>query len=400
MKRERRYTIHIVVGMMLAAAMALYFATEFAGGQFLGRGEGILTFMPVGAHVEFDMASGARFHAPGGRGFFYVTRDAIRFVNDDGRIQMIEMFSVPKQDPLLVGEGGVVGVYDPGGHYVYIFNNRGLMHSQSFENPIVNFAINARGYSAIVTKRDNDYETFVYNPNGGRTWRRVDSEVMVLSVAISPDGRILAMGALDTGGVQANSIMTFFYLDQQEAAPYSDTIFASLRGENIPELNNQIFGIIRFLDGNNLVVITDRSVFGISEAQPSRPAWVMPLNNYPDAVAFHGSHVALAMGRGKLNRTAEPMGRVILLDTQGYRVWEYDTNERVQSLDLSPHGVVIGRGRRFTAINQRNQHLWDFEAVFDSRAVIFLDSAERILLQTGTDATVMRLVRVSGGVGD
>ena len=392
---KKSISVRVVLVIMVTAATALYFATEFTWGQgVFSRGDGIMTFIPTGTAIEFDSHSRAQFYAPGGRGFFFATRDGIGFISDDGRIQMAE--SISMQNPILLGEGQTVGVFEPRGLQAYIFNNRGLMYSLSFKNPIVTFAINARGYSATVTRRGDEYETFVYNPSGGRVIRWVASNVIVVSAAISPDGRILALGSLDLSGIQLNSILTFFYLNPREAAPYTNNIFASIRGESVPELNNQIFGIIRFMDGNNLVVVTERTVFAVSESQPSRPAWIIPLDNYLDAVYLRGSHVALAKGRGILNMQPEPMGRVVLLDLNGERIWKYDTGERVHSLAMNPHGTVIGRNRHFTAVDHRGQLLWNYETVFDSRGAIFLDSTSRILLHTGTDASVMRLVRVSG----
>jgi len=106
------------------------------------------------------------------------------------------------------------------------------------------------------------------------------------------------------------------------------------------------------------------------------------------------------MGRGLLNRLAEPVGRVALLDMGGERVLEYDTGEKVQNLSLSSHGIIIGAGGRFDAINTRGQELWGFDADYDARGAVFLDANDKILLYSNTQASVMKQVRVSGNRGD
>jgi hypothetical protein len=389
--------VRVSLFIVVAAALAMYFIIEFADRLPFGLGSAAsMTFMATGGIVEFDANSNAHFYAPGGRGYFFITKDGISFRNENGVALMSESFTM--QNPQIITRGNIVGVAETGGFNFFVYNAGGLLYRKDYHHPIVNFTVNEQGLSCVVTKRGDDYYSFTYNQNGALIYERLESPGLIaISAAISRDGRILAMAYLDISGVQLNSIITFTYLNASEGARYTDFIYASLRGENIPELKNQFFGIMRFMDGNNLVVFTGGSVFSVSESQPSRPAWVITFNNYIDAVDFSGSHIALAKGRGLINMPSEPAGRIVLLNRDGERVWIYDTFQRVQNLRLSPHGAIIGDGRVFTAVNLRGQILWDYEAEYDAKGMQFMDTNDKILLNTGTTAQVMRRVRIRGG---
>jgi len=388
MKKYKALKISIL--LVFISGLAMYFIIEYGD-----RTPANMTFMTTGGIVEFDANSNAHFYAPGGRGYFFVTRDGIQYRMEDGTIHMNEAFTM--QNPQIIARGNIVGVAEAGGFDLFVFNANGLMYRQNFHHPIINFTVNENGFSCVVTKRGDEYYSDTFNQNGQSIYHRKENpDLIVLTTAISRDNRILAISYLDISGVQYNSLITFIYLNASEGARYTDSIFASLRGENISELKNQFFIIMRFMDGNNLVVFTEKSIFSISEAQPSRAAWVVPFNNEIAQLDFHGGNIALAKGRGLINMPSEPLGRVVLLNQQGERVWFYDTFQRVQSLHLSAHGAVIGNGRDFTAVSTRGQVLWDYEAEADVRGAFFMDANDKILLHTGTSAYVMRRVRTSG----
>lgn len=394
MKKHRPLKIILVV--MLAAALALYLINDFIGGQGLfvkGVTGGYMVFVPTGVTIEFDRNSGAAFHCPGGKGFFFATRDGVRYITDDGKTQMAESYTM--QNPILFGDGQITGVVEPSGYDAYIFNTQGLIYTHHFNNPIVNFTVNPMGYSCVVTKKDDEYESFVYNQNGALLQRSLSTGVAVSAVDISSDGRIWAVAYLDFNGAHYNSYITFSYLNKSEAAGYNDSIFASLKGENVPELTDQYFSIIRFIDGNNLVVVTEKNVFCVNPSSASKPSWVMELDNELDALAFYGGNVAVAMGKGLINRTAEPLGRVVLLDKDGNRTLEIDYDEKVTSLLLSSNGLITGRRGKFTGLSLKGQELWTHEAVYDAKAMFFLDSSDKVILQTGSDASVMKLTKIS-----
>jgi hypothetical protein len=255
--------------------------------------------------------------------------------------------------------------------------------------------VTEKGYSCVVTKSGDNYESFVYNHGGAMIHRREDAERIIFSASISADGRILAISYLDISGAEYNSYITLAYLTKSEAQGHSDGIYATLRGEN-GELNNQYFGMIRFMNGNNLIVVSEKSVFCIDAADPDEPKWIIQLDNELDQMAFYKDYIALALGRAVRGVPGEAAGKIVLLNLKGERLFEREMGNSVTSLHMSEPGIVVGMDRAFTALGFKNQVLWEYEAAFDTRGIVFLDSAERIILRTGTDLSVMRLTRIKG----
>lgn len=380
---------------VLAAAILLYTAAEFlTGGVFFREAAAeAQTLLSTGVSVQFDRVSGAAFYAcTGAKGFYFATKDGVSYITDDGRTLMNEAYSM--QNPKLFGEGQFAAVAEPSGHFAYVFNPQGLLYYKQFEGQIVNLAINTLGYSSVVTKRNDKYEAFVYNASGVLISTGVfpETEIIVTSSDVSNDGRIWAISFLDISGAQMNSKITFSYLNKSESAGYTDNIFASINDDS-----NRYFGIVKFMDENKLVVVADKEIFCVNPSSGSMKAlWTFELNNEIDKLCFDTGRIAIAFGKGLLNKPAEPQGRVVLIDLDMNRLAEYDAGSRVTSLSLG-QAIIVGCERLFTAVSVKGVVLWEYTAVYDTRAMYFLDSTNKVLLQTGTEATVMKMTKVSAG---
>ncbi|MCL2407061.1 MAG: DUF5711 family protein [Defluviitaleaceae bacterium] len=381
--------VKISVVMVFVASIILFFVME----NLMGR-DGDFVFMPMGDAVVFDVGAGASIHATGGRGFFVVTRNGITYRRDDGRVLMNESFNIT--NPIIQGAGEVVGVFGHGGYQVRVYNTRGLMYHLHLENPVINLSINPQGFISVVTRSGSVYESFLYDPQGRLVLSNRESTNIVIATAISPDGRIWAQAFLDISGLVRNSYISFRYIRREDGLRYTDSTFATVFGENISELSGQFFGSLDFIDGNNLIVVTESSVFKLDMAQPSRPRWVIPFSNEVTAFTANGSYIAFAYGRGRLNMPEEPFGRVELYNLDGVRVFYHDTNARVTGLYMSQLGLIIGNGRFFTALDHIGEELWYFEADADAREAVFMDNAGKIVLHTNSRATVLRRVRITG----
>ncbi|MDR1706268.1 MAG: DUF5711 family protein [Clostridiales bacterium] len=388
---KKHSIIRLAVILTLVAAAAIWFiSSATSAGGFLNKG-GETAFVTTGVTVDFDPDSGEAVYTPGSDGFYFATKDGARFITAADKQLMTEPYTM--QNPVLFGAGDVMGVVEASGYDAYIYNTEGLMYAKHYENPIVNFSVTEQGYSCVVTKNGDDYESFVYNHGGAAIGHQEDTERIILSTAISNDGRIWAVSYLDISGAEYNSYITFGYLKKSEAQGYSDGIYGTLRGEN-GELNNQYFSMIRFMNGNNLIVVSDKAVFCVDAASPAQAKWIMPLDNELDQAAFYEGYAAFALGRARQGVPVEPAGRVILLNMNGERIFERDMGDRVTSLHIGGPGLIVGQDLSFTALGYKNQVLWEYNAPFDTRDIQFLDSAERTVIRTGTDVSIMKLTKI------
>lgn len=394
-KKKDSYTKVAALIVMFVAIIAYALIDDAVASplRMLSRGETVLS--PVGVRVVYDVGTHSTFHAYG-RGFFQVTRDAVRFTNSAGQNMWETMLSLSA--PVFVAQGDVIAVSEFRGRSVDVFNSRGLMYSKQVQHPILNLAVNANGFLALILENGDHYIVEVYNASGQTIMEGSfeDYNVVPFAAAISNDNRYLALALVDLNHVDMRSQIIFSMLNRSDAIHFQNGIFASTEAKE-----NVLIGAIQFMDNNHIVYASNNSISsGVIHNGRYDARWQIEFDNQIDHIAFNdGRTISVAMGDSIINRNPLQIGSVLQYNLQGQLLSTINTGQRVTHLSAGLGGTIIGNNRSFTAVGINGSVLWDYISSREVRQVMFLENTNQALIATPSEANVMRVQRVAQNNG-
>lgn len=157
-------------------------------------------------------------------------RNGIKMLENDKENKEKWMHSYFLNNPALIKNDNYFIITQNKGHNAYIFNENGLVYDIKTENPIVKIKISDNGYLGVLTEENNKYNIIVFNDKGEGLIKRtvytfIDS--YPIDFDISDDGKVLSVVSINFYGVNIKSIVSYFYIDSEEAINYKNNLFAS-----------------------------------------------------------------------------------------------------------------------------------------------------------------------------
>lgn len=389
-EKVKRSKFKLIMVMLLVVAFALFVALELLGnGNFINTLAGGSEFVETDISLAYDSNSKASFFTYAKKdGFFYATKDGISFIDSSGLESMSRTYNM--SNPVMTGEGSVAAVLEKNGNDVYVYNTDGEMYQVKTPYPILNYSVNAMGYVSVILKKDDNYIINVFNDRGNlqSEGSLVYKNKMPIATALSNDGRILAICFLDSSNVEINSYINFYYLNPGEANEYKsqDGLF-TFSGDN----TDQIIGLIKFMDNNELIAVSDKEISIYQpEKKPVKKA-ALPLSNKISAISFNTNCFAVAYGAPFLNQPSEKEGFVDIYDLGLSKIGEFKASSGVDYLAFGLNSLIIGEGRKFSAVTDKGGLLWEYTALHDVKQLLFLGNTSKILVAGTTEAIVMKM---------
>ncbi len=369
--------VKIIALSLVFLAVGLFIANEIMGLNLFAPKEGVLRFVQKPFVIAHNPAEVKCFYAPESGGYFYATKDGIKYMDIFGNEQVNAMYSL--REPQIKGEGNIAAVCERNGKSIYVYSNAGLLYEGQSDYPIISFSINRDGFSSIITKRTNGYGVKVFNSRGGVQSEGVleDTNVFPITSDISKDNKALAIAALDINNMTQNSVIMFIYINQSDTLDIKDGIVGS-NAENI----DQLIGQVRFMKDNKVLSVSDKAIKCIDLSANCATMWEMPLKNKITAISFTDvSKFAVAYGEATGSGDGEKPGTVKMFDLQLNLLGSYDLShgKRVTSLNYAYETLVIGAGRNFIAVNKAGDAIWEFDATTDVSQFLLVDNNKTVL---------------------
>ncbi len=369
---------------VIAAAIFLYL---YFDGAFEQSDDNEPAFHESDTTQSFTPDSRSVFYSIGDDKYFYCTKDGLSYISSNGNTEWLSNNTFA--EPELIGEGKFVAIGEPGGNLIAVYNNAGEVYRKLFENStILYFSINKLGYLSAILKKDNSYETLVFNESGNQIWQMTHlvANVYPVTADISQDGRIIALNLLDLRDLSVVSELVFCFLNSDEAKGYTDTIF----GSKIKK--EQVIAAISFLDDGTLVSISDVEVCGISFSKTNEINydWSIPLNNTLDCIGFSDYSFVLVYGNGIVNKQPEPSGTIHFYDSKGKLTGDYKLEKSPNFLTYSRNNCIVTVGKNVYAINDKGKLLWEYNGLQQINQAFWLNFRDNLLVVTENSATILK----------
>lgn len=209
--------------------------------------------------------------------------------------------SVAYANPALHATDQYLLVFDRGGNRFTVTNTLQELYHQSTSSPIIDADIGSNGSVAIVTD-EAGYKSgvTVYNVANEKLYNWYSSNYYIMSAALSPNKKHLALFTFKQEGTETKSRV--FFADTTQDMPASN---GGDNGSSEPEigvdLGNSLVLDMKFIDKNTLCVVCDDATYFVS-----RRGKIKYQKDYPvDAlVAFDFSDDRLALALKSYSKSA------------------------------------------------------------------------------------------------
>ncbi len=222
-------------------------------------------------------------------GILEYSRDGIAMLTKEGE----EIWNQPCQinNPIAVTCKDAAIVADQGGTNIYVFQKDGLKGEIQTTRPIEKATVSAQGIVAAILQDEENPRVMCYDAKGNILVEHKASFSNTgypVAIALSQDGKVLAVSYLCTQGNGVASRVVFYHFggtgegkkDYQVAQKeYSDTIIPT----------------VTFVDKDTSLFVTDQSLIIYEGLEEPREKMVIKIDKEIRSVAYDEKHIALIL---------------------------------------------------------------------------------------------------------
>ena len=332
-----------------------------------------------------DISSGEQVYTYDSYIYIY-GKAGIKIIKDQNII-LEDNFSL--ENPYVVTSYDKIAICDNNGKVVRIYSNSGHMYTINTVNNILGFTINKNGFLSIILKNDNNYQIDIYNKDGDNIYSIKDisyDQGVPVGISISQDNKVLAVSYIQTTSATVDSNIVFYSIQDNK-----------LFGGFIKQ--EQVAGIIKFVDNSNLVCVSDKEIFIIKSnsaqnSEQSKEIYKKPLNNVLNDVKFlDGIGYLVCYGQSILNsEEAMEENTLVFYNQSGGEIGKYyKKGQSITNITANKYGAIVEEGRLFTAINTSGKKIWEYQATQDIKDVIFYENSNKAIIVTNTQIKIVKI---------
>ncbi|MCQ2978717.1 MAG: DUF5711 family protein [Clostridia bacterium] len=183
-------------------------------------------------------------------------------VNGSGNKKILWEETAYTKYPIYSQNGNLICVYDKQGYNGIVYNQNGKVYELKVNLPILQVAINEKGYTAVLQKSNTESDSrsviTLFDESGNKMLDRISYEEnggVPITVAISDDGETFAASYLDISNNNILSKVIFFKIDGKEL---KDNLFSSF------EFNGSIVTHLKYIDNENIIAVADNKLIKIN----------------------------------------------------------------------------------------------------------------------------------------
>ncbi len=382
----------LCIAALIIIALIIYFIT---GKNIVHIGEEQNLFT-----TEFGVNSKADFYIEG-ENIFYCTKDTAALLNKKGENVWSDTFSMVS--PAMIADGKFVGIADIKNKILNVYGLTGKVYSIEADGNITSFAINSLGASAVIARdtNDGDYFVSVYNSAGEKMFMGsyVSSDGIPMTVDINDDSSKVAVGFINTTGINVTSNVLFYSTDKAEAASIenSDAMFSAVN------CDKEIAAAVKFLNNDSCIIATDKSLMNIGgkDVAQYEQNWRIEFANYVTALdVIDSDYVAVAYGEAlEDNENSVEKNTVCWYKTSNGNIKGSTLMENSVSSLSSGLGCTIAElnDNTFVALKPSGKELWSYEGIQNISNILFYGDTDTIAV---VSATKMTLTDVKNGASN
>lgn len=303
-----------------------------------------------------------------------------------------ESFSL--ENPYFVYSNDKIIIGDKYGKILRVYNSKDNIYTINHPNSIISATVNKNGYSALIAKNNSSYEILVYDEVGNKIFAIEDityKEGIPINLTLSNDNNSLAISFLKTEGA----------IIETNIAIYSLTSDTSENNSMVSAFTkqDQMAGIIKFLDKQNLLILSDKefSVVSVKEnIKQVQEIVKLVFNNKIDYISFLGnSSFVLIYGEELMTsqeNKIEP-NTAIIYNYGGGKVGQiqFKNKNYISNIFSNEYGFVVSQDRLFTGYSNSGTKEFEYQATQDIKYMNFFSSKDKAIIVTENEIRILKL---------
>nr|WP_308506322.1 DUF5711 family protein [uncultured Agathobaculum sp.] len=295
-------------------------------------------------------------------GLAYADSDAL-FLARPGSVTTLT-YSLGYSSPVVEASNNYVLVYDRGGMKAALVGSAGPVAELTLSAPILTGSIGRDGRFVLVTD-DQGYRTAatVYDTDGEEVFKYQSSEYYIVSAALSPDSRTLAVLAFAQNGVALDSHVLFY--DVSSGDLDADAVLSDALGIELC-----------YLESGTAAVLCDDGLYLVSRRGDAEHALTFASSDLI-AVASRGSAMAIA------TRSYSGNARCDLYTVRGSTLSDpCGLSEEPSALAVSTAGTAVLSASGVSAYDTDFTPLWRNAEAVGARRLLMTDDGTVFALYT------------------
>lgn len=287
--------------------------------------------------------------------------------------------SVAYANPALRATDQYLLVFDREGNRFTVTNTLQELYHQSTSSPIIDADIGTNGSVAIVTD-EAGYKSgvTVYNAANEKLYNWYSSNYYIMSAALSPNKKHLALFTFKQEGTETKSRL--FFADTTRDMPVSeDGKAGSSEPETGVDLGNSLVLDMKFIDKNTLCVVCDDGVYLVS-----RRGKIKYQKDYPvsSLIAFDFSDDRLALALKSYSKSSR--AELTLISAGGRESKRpLELNDEPDSISYNNGKLAVLTGDTLRFYNAKLKLLDEQDGMFGCSRVFMRDDSTAVCLFSG-----------------
>lgn len=391
------------VGTVIAVIIVLFILVRLYHSFFSAEGGSLIgeTISSIG----YEQGDKADFYTTDD-GIYFVTKDGVIFMNKKGSaIEWQDTYTM--MAPIVQGDEDIIGVAEGGGSVFAVYNTGGNLYKVNADANIISFAVNKKGASALITATDREYTINAYTESGFASFMAKNpiEDGMPVGCDISDDGRFLAIAYVYTGYTELETRIVFYNLKEEAdtaAADEEQMVASFIR-------SGQVMGIIRFMNGNNLIGLSDSELVSVKLSVDGQNVncsenWSKKLTNSVSAMTLiDKNRFALGFGEKNLNHEdAKEENTVVIYNLKGKELFSTVEDKHIDGMYAGHDTVIVQMGRTFDAYSVRGAKVLAHTVSQDVNKLLLYDGNDKALIVASKEAFVTEVKSrgISGVISD
>ena len=309
--------------------------------------------------IKFDSSINTVFE-PFDMGILCAMPEGIKMYNIQGQEEWRN--SINFANPLLRVEGRYMAA-DKGGTSFYTFHNKNQMWNKTLNGKILAASINKRGYVGVIYK-DSSYKNVVkvYNNNGEELLTRYYSNNYAVSVRISPDNKMIAIGEVDTAGLKTSAGVRFIPIGSKDDSGWfeEDSILTGMEFFNkglVVVLNNKVYAIAQDLSKN---LINDFGKAKVTNVEISKDKFLVKVH--------------------KTGEFLKAASIVEILNNQGKTMGTFEAGFDIVNIAVNSDKIAVNGGNKVVFISSSGKQIAEFKPKKDVKEIKLLKDGKHAVI--------------------
>lgn len=370
-KRKRNLVITLAVIILIAAAIVIVVVMSLRGYHHVALTQ--VAEMTVSEEASYANLNGFIIN---------YSRDSASCINPNGNTLWTESYEM--QQPVISVNNDVAAIADRNGTLIKIFNKQGILGTVQTDMPIRAITVAENGEVAAVLDDTDVTWVYLYSQTGTEIAyfkTTMDQTGYPVSVAISPNGRMVCMSAMQIENTQTKTTVSFYDFSQQ-AEDTDDNFVCSF------DYTDEVVTYVQYLSNSCAFGASDsRLVYFKGENPPDNSTNILFKDENLRGLYYNRDNIGLLFP----DTESEEEYRLDVYDTNGTKTGEVNFTMDFTNLQIYGGRVYINNDQECRIYSIHGREIFDGSLGTTIDLLIPSASASRMTVVSGDDILSVNL---------